>query len=179
MWAESGFPHLTTKEIAKRAGTSMSSINFHFGGREGLRRAVLAEARLQVVRLRESVATALPMTAGPLEKLGAFVDLLLGVEGRDPTWGLHVLAREAVLSSGADTAPIGAMCDLLHPVLEELLELPAGHPDVARAAGWVMQPMLACLVAQSQGHASRRNQDLLHYFAGGLHAMREAHRQQP
>lgn len=184
LWAERGFQDATATEIARRAQASLASINFHFGSREGLRRAVLAQVRLQLQGFRDDVAKALMVAASPLERLGVFVDRFLGTDGRRPPWGLRVLAREALLAPSPASASIDSLRDLLRPLLAELLELPGEHPGIANAAGWVMLPMLVWLVAQPLGQGSSpdpeaaRN-DLLHYFAGGLLAMREAHRPQP
>jgi TetR/AcrR family transcriptional regulator, regulator of cefoperazone and chloramphenicol sensitivity len=52
-----GFEGTSTRAIAARAGTNVASIAYHFGGKDGLRRACAAEfAR----RIRKELAQALP-----------------------------------------------------------------------------------------------------------------------
>jgi AcrR family transcriptional regulator len=42
--AEAGFVHVTTRMVADRSGENIGSIHYHFGGKEGLFKAVVREA---------------------------------------------------------------------------------------------------------------------------------------
>jgi AcrR family transcriptional regulator len=76
-FGESGFEGASTREIARASGTAMSSITYHFGGKEGL---YLAAAEHIAVRIGEGQAA--PLSAaqaaadGPRE---AAVAALLGL----------------------------------------------------------------------------------------------------
>src|SRR6187200_1668228 len=87
LFAVSGFAHTTAKAIAKRADVSLTSINYHFQGREGLYRAVLVEAHqrmLDLAELREVAGSELSAA----EKLRGLIDQLVREATRRPS-GWH------------------------------------------------------------------------------------------
>ena len=45
--ADQGFDRTTSKDICRLAGTNLAAVNYHFGSREGLYKAVLLERKLR------------------------------------------------------------------------------------------------------------------------------------
>ena len=69
--AQDGFAKTTSKAIAKLAEVDLAAINYHFDGRDGLYRAVLAEAHTHYIDEQE-LLTLLNSSKTPTEKLEAF-----------------------------------------------------------------------------------------------------------
>ena len=77
--AECGYANMTSKQVCERAHVNMAAVNYHFGSREGLYAAVLAEAHdrlFTLERLRQILAEG---TAR--EKLSRTLDELLAAAG--------------------------------------------------------------------------------------------------
>lgn len=85
-FADSGFVGATTRQVAAKAGVNVATLHYHFGNKEGLYRAVLAEAAAGLVP--PHAATPGP----PVERLGRFVEALYDFAAARPP-----LARLATL----------------------------------------------------------------------------------
>ena len=77
--AECGYANMTSKQVCERAHVNMAAVNYHFGSREGLYAAVLAEAHdrlFTLERLRQILAegTAREKLSRTLDELLAWVD---------------------------------------------------------------------------------------------------------
>lgn len=115
IFAESGFHKATVRGICGRAGVNVALVAYHFGGKEGLYREVLAHA------LRESLSRFPPGTTDhqgpPEERLHAFVrgqlERITGIDRR--TWGERLLRREFY-----ETSP--AMEDLVLEAIKPMAE---------------------------------------------------------
>jgi AcrR family transcriptional regulator len=94
LFAADGYAQTTAKAIADRAEVSLTLINYHFDGREGLYRAVLIEAHRRLGKLsdlRDLAESELPATA----KLRVLIyGLVRPATKRQPGWHINVLARE-------------------------------------------------------------------------------------
>ena len=96
--AEQGLAGTTNKAIASAAQVDLASINYHFGGRDGLYLAVLSLAHrhyLDGEKLAALAASALP----PEEKLGLFLETLMSKLNEGNSWHGRVLARELLAPS--------------------------------------------------------------------------------
>ena len=191
LFAERGLAEGTTKEIARRAGTPMASINYHFGSREGLYEAVLIEAHKQIVDLDELLAVTQDSNASPQDKLRMVLGGVLHLSAtRDAPWGFRVMVREVLSPS----AMLPAMVEkavrpkavAMRALMGEVLQLPADHPAVQRAVAFVVLPAIVLMVAPREGpervlpavvqDPAGLQEDLLRYVMGGLGAMAAAHR---
>ena len=96
--AECGYANMTSKQVCERAHVNMAAVNYHFGSREGLYAAVLAEAHdrlFTLERLRQILAEG---TAR--EKLSRTLDELLAHLHGPRSWHVRVLAREFFSPAG-------------------------------------------------------------------------------
>lgn len=91
--AQDGFAKTTNKAIAKLAEVDLAAINYHFDGRDGLYRAVLAEAHTHYVDEQELLAL-LNSAKTPTEKLEAFYQALVSKLVETDVWHSKVFIRE-------------------------------------------------------------------------------------
>ncbi|MDR7155720.1 AcrR family transcriptional regulator [Sphingobium xenophagum] len=96
--ADLGYAETTGKAIAAHAGVDLASINYHFGSRDGLYRAVLVEAHRRLVRLEalEEIST---KKIPPGEKLRELLEIILFNGGDAKNWSIKVLMREMISPS--------------------------------------------------------------------------------
>ena len=98
VFAEQGFAHGTTREIAKRAGANIAAISYHFGSKEQLYLFVLnywkrkAFEKIPIDRMRDE-------SIPPEERLRLFVRSMLETTLDEETalWFSKMIARELVL----------------------------------------------------------------------------------
>ncbi len=131
-FAESGFAGATTRVVAARAGVNVATLHYHFGSKEGLYRAVLADA----------ARGALPeLAAGPSETAVArLVEALFAFGAERPT-----LARLALLDTLAGPDRGGNRADpRVGWLAEALRRLPPGPDGEERLAS---EPAARLLVA--------------------------------
>ena len=94
VFADMGFRHATIRDICQKAGTNVASINYYFGDKEKLYRAVFNYARqcaAPELWVQDSIAD-------PEERLRAYIRGLITsifAEGR-PAWLGKLIAREMV-----------------------------------------------------------------------------------
>jgi len=94
-FATLGFDGATTEEIARHAGVNKAMISYHFGGKDGLYRAILEAAFGPVVDRLEAVAA---VEAPPEQVLGELLEALREAQAERPAFAAMLL-RE-VLSGG-------------------------------------------------------------------------------
>jgi AcrR family transcriptional regulator len=81
LMAEKGLPRVTVREVAERAGVQPALVNYYFGGKEGLLRAVVA---LVAGRALSRVQEAIAQQGSVEERLRALVRAAVGVLAEDP-----------------------------------------------------------------------------------------------
>jgi AcrR family transcriptional regulator len=125
VFAEKGFRGATIEAISRRAGANLAAVNYHFGDKEGLYRAVIDHAHGLAVSL-------FPPEPGPDvpadEKLRGHIAATLRhllVDG-GPAWHGRLMAREMFEPTGALDAFVR---DFIHPnftrlqgIVREILE---------------------------------------------------------
>src|SRR3954469_6040365 len=134
-FGESGFEGASTREIARASGTAMSSITYHFGGKEGL---YLAAAEHIAGKIAERQAA--PLTAaqaaveGPRETaVAALVGLLDGfaqmmLRPESAPWARFIMREQQAPTEAFERLWAKGM----KPVAETFIRLVArARPDLA------------------------------------------------
>ena len=135
VFADVGFRAATVREICERAGANIAAVNYHFGDKEQLYRAVLQETYQSAIK-KYPADYGLRANATAEERLQAFVhSLLLRIFSEGPS-ARHgkLMAREMMEPTGALDAivreDIRPMSALLVSIVSELLG--AGADDATK-----------------------------------------------
>ncbi|HEX7161217.1 MAG TPA: TetR/AcrR family transcriptional regulator [Trebonia sp.] len=96
--AEGGWPAVTTRAVAGRAGANVALIHYHFGGLPGLHEAIAHRAAGEVLT---PIVDVLVAAAGPADALETLHRLLPATTGNDRVLRLVV---ELVAGAGRDPA---------------------------------------------------------------------------
>jgi len=137
VFAEHGFRHTTIRDICRTAGTNVASINYYFGDKEKLYRAVFEHARRCAppeLWIQDSIPD-------PEERLRAYICGFITcvfAEGR-PAWLGKLIIREMVEPTGALDEFIEEQIRPNHVRLKSLVkELigPSTDDEVARLASF-------------------------------------------
>ncbi len=153
MFAEYGFNGATAKDIAKLADTNAASVNYHFGGIEGLYEEVLLHARRRFIDDQQLIE-ALAANDDPVERLRNFYAFVIKkVLTPASSWNIRIIIREFVSPSYAleklldqDGQPRVSFLALIG----SLVDLPPGHPLFARVMFNVSTPCLMLLLADQR-----------------------------
>jgi AcrR family transcriptional regulator len=127
LFAERGFARVTVRDICKKARANVAAVNYHFGGKDGLYRAVMRHA-METMQAATAAASEAGRGLPAAERIRAYVsvfaDRLLGVhhetwihqlmlrEMSDPTPALAMVAEEVLKPRMAYLS--GAIAELLH-----------------------------------------------------------------
>jgi AcrR family transcriptional regulator len=95
IFAQKGFKFATVREICKKAGTHVGSVNYHFRDKEGLYEAVLQYSHISVLE-KYPPDLGLTQTSIPEEKLKTFIHsfLLRILDEGVPAWHGKLMAQE-------------------------------------------------------------------------------------
>jgi len=189
VFADKGYAGATSKEICERAGTNMAAVNYHFGSRDDLYRAVLVEAHRQFLSL-EDLAEIADSAAGAPARLRALMAQLVENAARSGApWGFRVLLREVMMPSPLISALVDdavlPKARIVLGLVAEILGLPPDHPAVHRSLIFVIFPCAGLAIAPQavRGRilpgldASRPGllDDMMRFIMAGLQAMARAH----
>ena len=105
--ADGGWPAVTTRAVAGRAGANVALIHYHFGGLPGLHAAIARQAAGEVLT---PIVDVLVAAAGPADALETLRRLLPATTGDDRVLRLVV---ELVAGAGRDPALGQALRDSL------------------------------------------------------------------
>jgi AcrR family transcriptional regulator len=138
LFADRGFKPVTVREICTAAGANVAAVNYHFGGKNGLYRAVIERA-IQVMRETNDLSIEAGRGTPPEEQLRAYVHVFLSrLTSRDRLSWIHKLMTREVAEPG-DAMRI-VMRQVLEPRMQYLIGLAseisgmeATDPGVLRA----------------------------------------------
>jgi len=139
LFAANGFEKVTVREICRAAEANVAAVNYHFGGKDGLYRAVMRHAMETMQATTEAAREAgrgLPAADRIRAYVSVFAERLLGVHHE--TWIHRLMLREM-----SDPTPALAMVadEVLKPrmvylssAIAELLHCAPDDPRVLRCA---------------------------------------------
>lgn len=188
LFGDKGFAETTSKAIAAKAEVDIASINYHFGSRDGLYDAVLAEAHRRLVSVSE-LSAIVNAAEAPEARLRSLLELIVSRAMGERGWNAHVLARELLSPTShldvlfAEEMP--PKFQLISRLLSEITGVPAGDPCLLRCAISVGAPSAVLFVVGRittplSGPIIQCPQDVvvdhLYTFAiGGLEAIAREH----
>ena len=151
LFAADGYARTTAKAVADRAEVGVSLINYHFGGREGLYRAVLIEAHRRLGKLselRHLAESELPAT----QKLRVLIyGLIRPATKRQPGWHINVLGKEIFAPSAhfpvLFEAEVPPKLAIIKQILSDITTIPVDDPALVRCVISVLAPCSMLLVA--------------------------------
>lgn len=153
VFAEIGVDRATGKMIAARAATNSASVNYYFGGVDGLYIEVLVHAHERLVSL--DFLSALAQGPGTAEdKLRLLIGFAAGriLRGSDISVLLKVLIREIMNPSPAFAAlkdrQLLPKKTVVLGLVSEYLDLPADDPATAAATLAAIAPFLVMLIGE-------------------------------
>jgi TetR/AcrR family transcriptional regulator, regulator of cefoperazone and chloramphenicol sensitivity len=149
LFADKGFDNVTVREICKASSANVAAVNYHFGDKAGLYRAVITRA---IDEMRET--NELSQRAGdglsPDEQIRSFVRVFVTrLQGDGPTAWIHkLMAREM-------ERPTEVLDLVMQQVLKPRIEYLCGvigaitgfRPDDPRVTRCVTSLQVQCLVA--------------------------------
>jgi AcrR family transcriptional regulator len=149
LFANKGFEHVTVREICKASNANVAAVNYHFGDKAGLYRAVVMRA-IDLMRETNELSQRAGDGLSPHDQIRSFVRVFVSrLSGEGPTAWIHkLMARE--MERPTDVLEL-VMQQVLKPRIEYLsgvigaiMELPADDPHVIRC---VSSLQVQCLVA--------------------------------
>lgn len=150
VFAESGYDRTTSKAICERAKANLAAVNYHFGSKNGLYEAVLAEAHRQLIDAEELEAwVTSPGDARARLKLVLGQVIMLASEKRG--WAFPVLLREIL--SPSPLMPTLAMktvrpkAQVLIGLMSEIMDLAPDHPSIHRCVFMCIIPCMLTAIA--------------------------------
>ena len=130
LFAENGFAQTANKAIAADAQVDLASINYHFGNREGLHRAVLIEAHSRIMslqQLQQLAESPLP----PEAKLAGLIRQIIANLLQNRGWHIDVLAQALVNAGSRKLVECVGSADVALKVYPELYHEVFNEPEKA------------------------------------------------
>ena len=149
LFADKGFQNVTVREICKASNANVAAVNYHFGDKAGLYRAVVTFA-IQIMLETNELSQRAGDGLSPEEQLRGFVRVLVSrLTGEGPNAWIHrLMAREMerptdVLDQVTQQV-FKPRIEYLCGVIGAIMRLPAADPRVMRC---VTSLQVQCLVA--------------------------------
>ena len=123
-FAEKGFDGVSTRDIAAAAGTAMSSITYHYGGKDGLYLAAAEYIAGQMYDFPVEYGTDAIIAAGDAEQARGAIKAMLGRLADDlashanEAWSLFIMREQMNPSEGFERIYAGPMGRTLETLVE-------------------------------------------------------------
>ena len=189
LFAEHGYADTTSKMICKEAGVNLAAVNYHFGSRDDLYRAVLEDVHEHIVNVR-AMEEIMNFNGTAKEKLGMVLDAYIANIYNSQSWHSRIWAHELIAPSA-----LGGLSFLqgtltkersISKILSEITGIPVGDPALNCCVITVMSPYLIMLCIQRDMARALapifhyRCEDMNAYFKelifSGLHSFAEKYR---
>jgi TetR/AcrR family transcriptional regulator, regulator of cefoperazone and chloramphenicol sensitivity len=151
LFAERGSHAATGQQICRRAGVHSAAIVYHFGGMQGLYRAVLAEAQRRLVTT-QALVSAVASERSAERKLEAFLGLIVRalMSPASSSWAGKLFGREFITPSAVYGRPherlLAARAAILRSLVSALSGRQRGEPAVGFACLSIMAPCAVMLL---------------------------------
>ena len=149
LFANKGFEHVTVREICKASNANVAAVNYHFGDKAGLYRAVVMRA-IDVMRETNELSQRAGDGLSPEDQIRGFVRVFVGrIMGDSPTSWIHrLMARE--MERPTDVLDL-VMQQVLKPRIDYLCTVIGAimrlQPDDPRVMRCVTSLQVQCLIA--------------------------------
>ena len=189
LFAEHGYADTTSKMICKEAGVNIAAVNYHFGSRDDLYRAVLDDVHEHIVNVREMEAfMEAPGTAE--DKLRLVLDAYIANIYSSQSWHSRIWAHELISPSalGGLSFLEGTLIKerFISLLISEITGIPMNDPALHCCVVTVMAPYLLMLCIQRDMARTLvpifryRGEDMNVYFKelvlDGLHSFAERYK---
>ncbi|MFV0430943.1 MAG: TetR/AcrR family transcriptional regulator [Alphaproteobacteria bacterium] len=152
LFATQGYGKTMAKDIAQKAGVDLASINYHFGSKDGLYQAVLADAHHHIIDMDElkDIASQ-PIDAE--EKFKLLITMLCRLSFDEKGQYAQLLARE-VLSPTSHLSvlfseEVAPKVEIIKDIIRDVANLPKDSPLLLPAVVNIMAPCLMLLVSKN------------------------------
>ena len=186
LFADQGFQNVTVREICKASNANVAAVNYHFGDKAGLYRAVVTFA-MEVMRETNELSFRAGEGLSPEEQIRGFVRVFVSrITGDGPNSWIHrLMAREMEHPTEAleqvMTLIVKPRLEYLSGVAAQVMGLPPSDPRVKRCiASLQMQCLMAVrkippALEKSFGPAMRDDDSFVEHIAeftlGGMRAI--------
>ena len=149
LFADKGFQNVTVREICKASTANVAAVNYHFGDKAGLYRAVVTFA-MEVMRETNELSQRAGEGLSPEEQIRSFVRVFVSrLVGDGPnTWIHRLMAREMEHPTEAldlvMTHIVKPRLEYLSSVAGQVMNLPADDVRVKRC---IASLQMQCLMA--------------------------------
>lgn len=169
LFAEQGYDRTTSKAICERAGVNMASINYHFGGKDGLYLAVLKEIHQRMFSL-DKLKALVEQESSPEQKLRTVVYQIIDYIMDNENWHMRLWLREVSNPSPLWTQLVAENLqpkfDLGTQLVTQIIGQTTDNPNVKPLQLCAMSPFMA--LAMISGTPNHPLQEILHMDSNQL-----------
>ncbi|WP_160287720.1 TetR/AcrR family transcriptional regulator [Pseudomonas knackmussii] len=153
LFAERGYADTTSKAICEQAQCNMAAVNYHFGSRENLYRALLQEMHKHLISY-DQLEQLTRSEQDSRDKLALLIDALTlnvasGQRWQARLWARELLAPSAFLAELIDQEAMPKV-RLVMGLLSEVTGIPLQAPALLRCLFSVMAPYLTLQVVSRE-----------------------------
>lgn len=150
VFAEYGYSRTTSKAVCERANANLAAVNYHFGSKDGLYEAVLAEAHRQLIDV-DDLQTWANGPGDARSRLRFVLEQIVTMAAQKEGWAFPVLLRE--LLSPSQLMPTLALntvrpkAQVVISLMSEMTGLPPDHPSLQRCVFMCIVPCMVTAIA--------------------------------